>query len=134
MPCVSTKKVSFHAKFYRGEREGRAVNRKRLGIVIAVFAFSVFSLTGTQAGAQESQLTPDMVKFILRCPTPESRQFVDDAFELVRRGKLPQQLLLSSFNYARKKPKNEWFYFEKTLDFECTQVGLNLSALRKGLR
>ena len=111
------------------------MNRKRLGIVIAVFAFSLFCLADTPAGAQEtSQLTADLVKAILRCPTPESQQFVDDAFELVRRGKVPEQLLLSAFNYARKKPKNQWAYFEKTLEFQCTQVGINLEALLKGLR
>ena len=89
---------------------------------------------GTAAAQTVTELTAAKVKAILRCPTDESQLFVDDAFELVRLGKVPEQLLLYSFNSARKRPKHQWFYFQTILDMQCEKIGLDLAALRKNLR
>ena len=106
---------------------------KKIAVLCAViFCATVFC--GMAAAQTVTELTPAKVKAILRCPTDESKLFVDDAFELVRRGKIPEQILLSSFNSARKRPKNQWFYFQTILDLQCQKIGLDLSALRKSLR
>ena len=109
--------------------------RKTAVLLAAIFCATVLSsvFCGSASAQTYTELTAEKVKAILRCPTDESKLFVDDAFELVRRGKIPEQLLLSSFNSARKRPKNQWFYFQTILDLQCQKIGLDLAALRKSL-
>ncbi len=104
-------------------------------ILCMVFAgFVMFPAVPPECCAQGvTELTPAKVKALLRCPTDDSRQFVDDAFALVRRGKIPEQFLLSAFNYAYKKPQNQWWYFEWVLTRTCQEAGLNLAKLRQEL-
>ncbi|MDO4550668.1 MAG: hypothetical protein Q4C96_05400 [Planctomycetia bacterium] len=78
-------------------------------------------------------LSADKVKALLRCPSEESMQYVDDAFELVRQGKVPESILLSAFNSSYKRPKNKWMYFQIILPKLCDQIGIDYSQLRATL-
>jgi len=79
--------------------------------------------------AQYIQLSPEQMKAALRCPTDESKQFVDDVYVLVSRGILPESIVISSFNYARKQPKQNqaWYYFQVSLEIRCGKLGINLN-------
>ena len=78
--------------------------------------------------AQYIQLSADQMKAALRCPTDESKEFVDDVFTLVARGIVPESLVISSFNYAYKQPKQNqsWYYFQRSLELRCEKLGINL--------
>lgn len=117
-------------------RKTCVIRNRRVMLKLCAF-FAVFALlpgTATECRAQATvDLTAAKVKALLRCPTPDSRQFVDDAFKLVQQGKIPEKFLLSAFNYAYNKPKNQWWYFEWLLDRQCREVGIDLAKLRQGL-
>lgn len=78
--------------------------------------------------AQYVQLTAEQMKAALHCPTDASKAFVDDCFVLAARGILPESLILSAFQYAMRKPKNQWVYFEKTLILRCEKINIDLVA------
>lgn len=81
----------------------------------------------TSASAQEYiQLSAEQMKSALRCPTEESQKFIDDCFQLVALGKVPESLVLSAFQYAMGKQKNRWVYFEKSLEVRCSRLGIDI--------
>ncbi|MDO4583587.1 MAG: hypothetical protein Q4D62_05730 [Planctomycetia bacterium] len=79
------------------------------------------------------QITAAQMKAILQCPDDTSKQFVDDCFELVRLGKLPEVHVLSAFQFASAKPKGRWIYFEKVLYLRTEKAGINLKKLIQDL-
>lgn len=100
---------------------------RRTGLILTVGLF-LFGFS-SDAQAQALQLTAAQAKAILHCPTDADKQFVDDCFTLVERGKLPQQSVLYAFQYARKKPKGQWIYFEKMMSIYCEKAGYDLNKL-----
>ncbi|MCR5165439.1 MAG: hypothetical protein K6C40_15675 [Thermoguttaceae bacterium] len=107
-------------------------NFPKLLILCSVLLLGAGVLPGTffsqTVQAQYIQLSADQMKAALRCPTDESKEFVDDVFTLVARGIVPESLVISSFNYAYKQPKQNqsWYYFQRSLDLRCDKLGINL--------
>ncbi|MDO4575190.1 MAG: hypothetical protein Q4D98_08255 [Planctomycetia bacterium] len=99
---------------------------RRIGLIVTVCGIL---WGGAQDVFAQSQLTAAQAKAVLHCPTDADKQFVDDCFTLVERGKLPQQTVLYAFQYARKKPKGQWIYFEKMMYIYCDQAGYDLDRL-----
>lgn len=79
------------------------------------------------------QITAAQMKAILQCPDDASKQFIDDCFELVRQGKLPEIHVLSAFQFASGKPKGRWIYFENVLFLRTEKAGINLKKLLQEL-
>ena len=110
------------------------MNRKILKTVLLASALLLgmpiltWNQTAHEIQAQYLQLTPEQMQAALLCPTDESKTFVNDCYELVARGIVPESLVLSSFNYAYQKPKNRWVYFQASLARRCEKLGIELSA------
>ncbi|MDO4570348.1 MAG: hypothetical protein Q4D38_08195 [Planctomycetia bacterium] len=105
-------------------------------VFLAIFSIALVSSPdfGGELFAQSYlQLTPAQAKAALLCPTDESKQFVEDCFELVYLGKLPESVVLSSFQYAMAKPKNKWVYFEKSMELRCEKMRIDLAKLIESL-
>ncbi|MGN1273253.1 MAG: hypothetical protein ACI4UF_01570 [Thermoguttaceae bacterium] len=107
-------------------------NFQKLTLLCSVLLSGSGFLPGTyflqQVQAQYMQLSAEQMKAALRCPTDESKEFVDDVFILVARGIVPESLVISSFNYARQQPKQNqaWYYFQRSLELRCEKLGINL--------
>ena len=95
------------------------------------FALSVVLLlamlaTGSMLAAREStRLDADVMKAALRTTTIEEDGFIDMVVDRVEQGTLPEDLVVSTFQWARKKPRHKFQYFKR---------GLIVRAWRRGIR
>jgi hypothetical protein len=62
----------------------------------------------------------------LKSRLPEEFEFVDRVVRLVDHGKLPLDLVQSTFLWARRKPIHQSQYFEHALRMRAEQVGIRL--------
>ncbi len=95
--------------------------RKSL-ILLALLA--VLAADPLQA-APPPRLDADAMKAALKTARPEEDGFIDRVVARVEDGELPQSLVLSTFIWARKKPRWKFQYF---------RVGLIIRAARQGIR
>lgn len=57
---------------------------------------------------------------------PSDFAFVDRVIELVEQGTLPLNLVNRMYLWARKKPKNQFQYFERALRIQASQLGIEI--------
>ena len=108
-----------------------------MGLLLLISVFSGTFATPCLAQQNiEFQLTADKAKALLRCPTDESKAFVDDCFTLVNLGKIPQSAVLSSFQYAMRQAKENqrWYYFQKSMEVWAQNLKIDLNVLRASLK
>jgi hypothetical protein len=70
-------------------------------------------------------LDANTIKAALKTATPEEDGFVQHVLDQVDAGKLPRSLVVSTFIWARKKPRWQFQYF---------RYGLIIRAWRSGIR
>ena len=63
---------------------------------------------------------------VLRARRPEEFAFIDRVVELVDHGTLPRDMVVSTFNWARKKPRNPFQYFEFGLRERAKKIGVSI--------
>jgi hypothetical protein len=63
---------------------------------------------------------------VLRARRPQEFAFLDRVVELVDQGTLPRSLVESTFNWARKKPRHPFQYFEFGLKARAKEIGIEL--------
>ncbi len=63
---------------------------------------------------------------VLRARRPEEFDFLDHVVDLVDKGTLPRDLVISTFNWARTKPRRQFQYFEFGLRERAKRRGINL--------
>jgi hypothetical protein len=69
----------------------------------------------------------DTLRSGLRCRRPEEFAFVDLVVDKVDQNKIPQEMVLSMFNYARnRRPKLPFPYFEVGLRKRAAAIGVSL--------
>ena len=69
------------------------------------------------------------IKAGLRTATPEEHGFVERAVDMAKRGKLPPDILESTFQWARKKPDEFRFqYFKRALTARAAKVGITIES------
>jgi hypothetical protein len=62
----------------------------------------------------------------LRVRRPEDSRFVARVADLVDAGTLPEDLVLSTFQWARKKRKHPFQYFERALLIRAAELGISI--------
>lgn len=62
----------------------------------------------------------------LRVRRPQDAQFVARVATLVDQGVLPERTVLSTFQWARKKRKHPFQYFERALQIQAKKLGLTI--------
>jgi hypothetical protein len=62
----------------------------------------------------------------LKARLPEEFAFVDRVVKMVDHGRLPREMVQSTFLWARKKPVHQFQYFEHGLKMRAEEVGINL--------
>jgi hypothetical protein len=78
--------------------------------------------------ADQPILDADIMKKILRPPTPDGNAFIDKLVNKVKKGKVPADLVDSTVQWARKKnSKNRFQYFKQALILRAAQQGVSLN-------
>ena len=87
------------------------------------------ALGSSQAfGADRTILDADTMKKVLRPPTDADGKWIDKVVKLVDKGKLPVDLVDSTFQWSRKKGKNRFQYFKRGLILRAAERGIVLKS------
>jgi hypothetical protein len=76
--------------------------------------------------AEAGVLDADVMKVVLRAGTQKEADFIDYVVAQVDKGALPLDLVQSTFLWARKKPRNRFFYFKQALMIRAKDRGIKL--------
>ncbi len=96
--------------------------RKSLTLMVLLALLAVCRTQEAQAAA--SRLDAETIKAALHTATVEEDGFIDLVVALVDAGTLPESLVVSTFIWARKKPRWKFQYF---------RIGLIIRASRRGI-
>lgn len=75
---------------------------------------------------ETARLNAAQIKAGLRTATPEENGFVDRVVTLAQAGTLPPQLVESTFQWARNKPKFRFQYFKRAMIVRAARLGISL--------
>jgi hypothetical protein len=127
--CLFQEKSLQETGFFGNFRGGAVLKglsmRRRLflfGLLLAPLALIAAPL----AFADQPIVDAQMMKTILRPPTPQDEAFIDRIVKKVQRGKLPADLVDSTLDWARKKNKHRFNYFKQALILRAEQQGITL--------
>ena len=98
------------------------MNRTCLSVVL------IFAVLAAVCGrtVEARSLDAKTMKVALHTATPEEGGFIDYVLALVDRGRLPVDLVESTFLWAKKKPRNKFQYFKRGLILRAKKRGINL--------
>jgi hypothetical protein len=84
-------------------------------------------LAAASARAEDSgPLTAENMKVALRTATPQEGDFIERVLALVQKGTLPLDLVQSTFLWAKKKPRNKFYYFKQGLILRAADRGIHV--------
>jgi hypothetical protein len=86
----------------------------------------VLLLAAVSGRTEASPLDADVMKAALRTATPEEDGFINRVLMLVDRGKLPLDMVESTFLWARKRPQRKFQYFKWALTYRAQQQGIKI--------
>jgi hypothetical protein len=78
------------------------------------------------ANAVEGHLTAEVMKIVLHTATPQEQGFIQYVLDRVDNGTLPEDLVQSTFLWAKKKPRKKFFYFKQALIIRAADRGIKL--------
>ena len=93
-----------------------------LGAVLLLWV----SVPARPAVAATTQLDATTMKAALRCETPGEKGFVERVVRLMNKGKLPRSVVETTFDWARRKNKHRFQYFQEALTLQAKRLGLSL--------
>lgn len=73
-----------------------------------------------------SQLDADTMKAALHAVTPKESKFIDHVVDMVDNGKLPVDMVQSTFLWAKKKPRHKFYYFREGLIHRANAAGIKI--------
>jgi hypothetical protein len=111
---------------------------RRLRVAVAVAALTAAGVGMTAVGGRGDTVAAgqaaadgidDLRKTlaeVLRARRPEEFGFLDRVTALVDKGTLPRSMVVSTFNWARKKPRHPFQYFEFGLRERASRIGVHI--------
>ncbi len=93
----------------------------RISVVTLVIAGALWATP-----VQAASLTAGQMRAALRTASPEDDGFIDRVLGMVDDGDLPESLVISSFQWARKKSSNRFQYFRRALTVQASRRGIRL--------
>lgn len=84
------------------------------------------AMTDPAGAASATRLDAATIKAALRTTTVEEQGFVDRVVALTNEGTLPADLVDSTLQWARKKPKHRFQYFKQALIVRAAKLGIDL--------
>ncbi len=99
---------------------------RRSFVTMTSISFLATALGGPGEAAQATRLSAATIKAALRTAAPEEGGFVDRVVNLTKEGVLPADLVDSTFQWARKKPKHRFQFFKRGLTVRAAALGIAL--------
>ncbi len=99
---------------------------RRCFITMSSVSFLATALAGPGQAAQATRLSAATIKAGLRTETIEEGGFIERVVNLTREGVLPADLVDSTFQWARKKPKHRFQFFKRGLTVRAAALGIRL--------
>ena len=99
------------------------MNRACLSVVVLALLAAAWT---RPAEAGSFPLDADTMRAALRTAAPEEDGFIDIVLAKVNAGILPQDLVQSTFLWARKKPARKFQYFKQGLILRAKAAGIDL--------
>ena len=94
-------------------------------LLTLALAFAVFAVVWNRP-ASASTLDAKMMKVALQTATPEEDGFIEYVLDRVDQGRLPLDLVESTFLWAKKKPRHKFQYFKRGLILRAAKRGISL--------
>ncbi len=94
--------------------------------VVAAFLSAIVALPRL-AWADVHRLDAPTLKYTLGVGRPEDKEFIDRVVAMMKAGDLPQSIVEKCFVWARKKPKNKFYYFKRALIALAKSKGIVVS-------
>jgi hypothetical protein len=92
----------------------------------AIVALTLLAAVEARAATLSQPLDADTMKAALQAGTPEASKFIDHVVAMVNKGRLPLDLVESTFLWARKKPRHKFFYFREALIRRAAAIGITI--------
>ena len=96
------------------------------GCLTAGVCLAAGGLSGGEKNPDTGLTLRETLEKGLRVRRPEDAQFVARVASLVDQGVLPERTVLSTFQWARKKRKHPFQYFERALQIQAEKLGLTI--------
>jgi hypothetical protein len=116
--------------------EDRFVRRLRIAVIYAAVAISLLvgevaatalhSSAASLASAQQTPSLQDTLEKGLKARRPEEFEFLAKVVELVNTDKLPLDVVLSTFKWARPKKPAPMPYFQRAMQIRAAELGVEL--------
>ena len=106
----------------------RAWSRLIAGLLIPVASFSerfAQRASAEDAGVDLAELQ-DRLEFGLRARLPREYRFLRKVVALVKLRRIPVELVLSTYHWARKKRPHPFPYFMRALQIRVAELGIRL--------
>lgn len=102
-----------------------------IGLASGAVAFADFFNSNAEAQSGNEFLDSEVYVRELYCFTEDQKTFVNDVLGLVNQGRLPAKLVISCFQWARKKQQTSrrFYYFSYALYTQASAQGILLSKL-----
>lgn len=100
--------------------------RKSFTLIVLLSVLSAPALCRAQTPVPTPRLDAETMKAALKTATVEEDGFIDGVVSLVNAGKLPRSLVVSTFIWARKKPRWRFQYFRFGLIMRARWSGIRL--------
>ena len=98
------------------------MNRVCISVVVLLA-----TLAAALARADDSvPLTAENMKVALHTATVQEGDFIERVLALVQKGTLPLDLVQSTFLWAKKKPRNKFYYFKQGLILRAAEQGIHV--------
>jgi hypothetical protein len=93
---------------------------------VVVVLLAVIAVCGLRTAEAASPLSADEMKVALRTGTNEENGFIQRVLNLVKAGRLPENLVISTFLWAREKPERKFQYFKYAMIVLAQRRGIRL--------
>jgi hypothetical protein len=81
---------------------------------------------GLHQTATAGVLDADTMRAALHTATPQEGGFIDRVLAMVESGKLPVDMVQSTFLWAKNKPRRKFFYFQQAMILRAKEIGVDL--------
>jgi hypothetical protein len=88
----------------------------------ALVLLALLSMGWGRSAQANEHLTVDIIKIALHTSEQEEQGFIEKVVAAVDKGTLPEDLLQSTFLWARKKQKNKFQYFKRALILRAAEL------------
>ncbi len=99
---------------------------RRCFVAMTSISFLATAFGGPGEAVGGTRLDAATIKAALRTATPEEGGFVEHVLQLTNDGVLPPDLVDSSFQWARKKPRHRFQFFKRALTVRAANLGIAL--------